>query len=134
MTYLINPYTKHRLGYCHVTDHGVTPAKSLSLKTVILIPFRAIWISLELTSHSWILPQHPIIFLFTRLVCVMFYPLASPILLISLLFVPSSIAAPFCCQQTTLFYPPIQCWTIIPKISSIQASCPILPFHPTIHY
>ena len=57
--------------------HVVTPAKSLSLKTVILTPFRTVRISPESTSHSRILPQHPIIFPFA---CLIFLHVLPPFL------------------------------------------------------
>ena len=112
----------------------VMPAKSLSLKTIILALFWTVRISPESTSHSQILPQHHIIFRSLASFASCSTSFLPPISSISSLFVPPSIAAPFRCQRTTLFYPLIQRRTIIPKISSIRASCPILPFHPTIHY
>ena len=106
----------------------VTPAKSLSLKTVILAPFRTIRISPESTSHSRILPLHHIIFRSLTSFASCSTSFLPPISSISSLFVPPSIAAPFRCQRTTLFYPLIQRRTISPRSRPSEPRAPFFPF------
>ena len=105
----------------------VTPANLLSLKLSFLASFRLFgypWSQLPILRYHLIFPS-------SCLVHLMFYSLSSPHLIDLVAPYPSIPCRPLPPSMDNSCYPLNQCQTNTPKIPSIWALCPILPFHPT---